>query len=250
MSTTTKPAFVFIHAFPLNASMWRHQVAFLQEKGFAVFAPDLPGFKGVPLCKPDLNEYAKYVLEKAKKSGVERSIVVGLSMGGYIAFRLLENEPDFVAGLVLADTRAIPDGEEAKHNRTTLAEQVIAKGIGFLKEKTLPNLLGKTTFHERQSVVQDVAKMIEEASVQGVANALLAMRDRPDSSPLLSKIAVPTLVVVGDEDALISTKEASAMASSVNGAKLVVIKEAGHLTALEQADAFSKALFDFYQENF
>jgi len=245
-----RPTFVFIHAFPLNASMWRHQVAFLQEKGFAVFAPDLPGFHGAPLCKPDLNEYARYVLERAKEAKVERGIVVGLSMGGYIAFRIVEKEPDFVAGLVLADTRATPDSEDARHTRTTLKEQVIANGIGFLKEKVLPNLLGKTTFKKQQAVVRDVERMIEEASAQGVANALLAMRDRPDSSPLLSKIAVPTLVLVGDQDALVSVQEASGMASKIRGARLVVIKEAGHLTALEQPDAFNMALFDFYKENF
>jgi len=243
-------SFVFIHAFPLNASMWRHQVAFLREKGIEVFAPDLPGFRGVPLCKPDLNQYAEYVVEKAKEVGVEQAVVVGLSMGGYIVFRLFEKEPDFVAGLVLADTRATADTEEVRRNRTMLAEEVIAKGIVPLKERILPNLLGKTTLEKREEIVHEVARMIDEASPEGVANALLAMRDRPDSSPLLPKIQVPTLVIVGNEDTFTPPNEVRSIASRVARAKFVLLEEAGHLTALEQPDAFNEALFDFYRENF
>lgn len=236
---------VFLHAFPLNAAMWADQFEALD--GRPLLAPDFPGFGGRAPGQADLNAFARAALDAMDGAGFDRAVVVGLSMGGYVAFRLHNLAPERVAGLVLADTRPAGDDEAGKAKRTAQAARVRQEGPGWMPEALIPALLGATTRRERPGVVSRVEALMGEADAEGVARALEAMRDRPDSTPGLAGIRVPTLVVVGEEDTLTPPSDARAMAAAVPRSRLEVIPGAGHLANLEAPDAFNRILLDFLE---
>jgi 3-oxoadipate enol-lactonase len=234
---------VFLHAFPLNADMWARQVEALAPR--QVVAPHFPGFGGRAPGEATLDAFARAVLADMDRAGIRRAAVVGLSMGGYAAFRLHALAPERVAGMVLADTRAGADDEAGKARRADQAERVRREGVGWMPDAMSPALLGETTRRERPDVVARVRAMIAGAEPEGVARALEAMRARPDSTPRLGEIRVPVLVVVGEEDTLTPPSEARKIADAVPGARLVVLSGAGHLANLEAPEAFDAALLDW-----
>ncbi len=234
---------VFLHAFPLNADMWKGQLQALGDR--PTLAPHFPGFGGRAPGSADLAAFARAVLEDMDAAGIPRAVVVGLSMGGYTAFRLQAIAPERVAGLVLADTRAGADDEAGRAKRTTQAERARREGLGWLADTMLPGLLGETTRRERPDVVAAVGSLIAQADAEGVARALEAMRGRPDSSADLPKIRVPVLVLVGEEDTLTPVAESRRIVEGVPEGQLVIVPGAGHLTNLEAPDAFNEALRAF-----
>jgi pimeloyl-ACP methyl ester carboxylesterase len=237
---------VLLHAFPLNAEMWARQKAALD--GRTVLAPDLPGFGSSPPGEESLDGFAEQVVLAMDAAGIERAVVAGLSMGGYVALRLWDRWPERVAGLVLADTRAGADSPEAAERREEQASRARNEGVAWLAESMLPNVLGPTTLQERPEVVEHVRRMMEGASAEGVARALLAMRGRPDSTDLLRRIDVPVLAIVGEEDTLTPPAEARLIAESVPDGRLEVLPGAGHLSNLENPEAFEAVLGRFLAE--
>jgi 3-oxoadipate enol-lactonase len=224
--------------------MWTPQREALA--GRTVLAPDFPGFGREPAAgAPDLDHFARSVLRHLDTAGIEKAVVVGLSMGGYVAFRLHALAPDRIAGLVLADTKAGRDDDATRAKRTDQAARVRREGVGWLPEAMLPGLLGETTRRARPDVVAVVRALIESANPEGVSRALEAMRERPDSTADLESIGVPVLVLVGEEDTLTPVAEARKIADGVPDGRLVVIPAAGHLSNLENPAAFNKALAEF-----
>ena len=234
---------VFLHAFPLNASMWVGQRAAIRDR--ATLAPHHPGFGGRPMVDPDLDRYASAAAEEMDAAGLRQAVLVGLSMGGYVALRFQALWPERVAAMVLADTRAGADDEAGRAKRTAQAERARGEGVGWLSEAMLPALLGETTRREREAVVARVRTLVQAAKPEGVARALEAMRGRPDSRPTLGAVRVPVLVVVGEEDTLTPVAESRLIATSVPHARLEVIPGAGHLSNLEAPEAFNRVLLDF-----
>lgn len=247
MKSMKRPDVVFLHAFPLNHRMWDGQVHRLNGAGFRVLAPDVPGFGGRALVGGSLSRYAREILAGLDDMGVDRAVFVGLSMGGYLAFRVYEQAPQRVLGLVLADTKAGADPEEMRGIRTTQAERARSEGIGWLADEMVPRLLGETTRRDRPTVVEGVRDLIQEADPEGVATALEAMRDRPDSGSLLRRIQSPVLVLVGEEDGLTPPDEARRMAEALPCTRLAVIPGAGHLSSMENPAAFDESLLAFLE---
>jgi len=237
---------VLLHAFPLTAEMWARQKAALE--GRTVLVPDLPGFGSSPPGPASLDGFAEGVVRAMDAVGVDRAVVAGLSMGGYVALRLWDRWPERVAGLVLADTRAGADSPEAAARRDEQARRARREGLAWLAESMLPNVLGPTTLQQQPGVVEHVRRMMEGANAEGVARALLAMRDRPDSTELLRRIDVPVLAIVGEEDTLTPPSEARLIAESVPDGRLEVLPDAGHLSNLENPEAFQAALERFLGE--
>lgn len=234
---------VFLHAFPLNAGMWRPQVEALPDR--TVLAPQFPGFGGRAQGEASLDAFARAVLADMDAAGVERAVVVGLSMGGYVAFRLHALAPERVAALVLADTRAGADDDAGRGRRADQAARARAEGVAWLADAMLPALLGATTRAERPEAVAETRRLIAAADAEGVARALEAMAARPDSGPRLAEIAVPVLALAGDEDTLTPVAEARRIAEGVPDGRLVVLPGAGHLSNIETPDAFNEALLSF-----
>jgi 3-oxoadipate enol-lactonase len=234
---------VFLHAFPLNAAMWRGQVEALA--GRRTLAPDFPGFGGRAPGEATLDHFARAALADMDAAGIQRAVVVGLSMGGYVAFRLHDIAPERVAAMVLADTRAGADDEAGRAKRTAQAARVREEGVSWMADALLPALLGATTRQERPGVVAAASALISAADPEGVARALEAMRDRPDSTAGLERIRVPVLALAGEEDTLTPVSEARVIAGSVPDGRLEVVAGAGHLSNLEAPEAFDRALREF-----
>jgi pimeloyl-ACP methyl ester carboxylesterase len=234
---------VLLHGFPLSSRMWSRERALLASR--RVLVPDFPGFGDGPPGPQTLDGFAEGVIDEMDQAGLDQAVIVGLSMGGYVAFRLHARWPARVAGLVLADTRAGADDEPGRKKRDDQAERVRREGVGWMPDALLPAFLGETTRRERPTIVDTVRGWIADANPEGVVRALWAMRDRPDSTSVLPDIAVPVLALVGEEDTLTPVAEARRIAESVPQGRLVVLPGAGHLSNLENPDAFQRELVSF-----
>lgn len=248
------PPLLFVHAFPLRADMWAPQFA-ARPAGWRVLAPDLSGFGGSPRSAATparhVRDHAADLLALlAAAASSTPAVIVGLSMGGYIAFECWRQRPDLVRGLVLADTRAEADGDEARQRRRDMQATAREQGMHAIAEAMLPNLLGATAQTTNPHLAVEVRALIEANEASGVIDALEVLRTRPDSRDMLARIACPTLVLVGEEDTLTPKPLAQAMADGIDGATLVIVPRAGHLSNLEHPVAFTGALTDWLTRSF
>ena len=225
--------------------MWDGQLA-LAESGWHVIAPQLRGFDAAgdpPAASVD--DYAGDVIDLLDALHVTQAVVGGLSMGGYVAFALLRLAARYVQGLILADTRAQADTPEGVAGRTRMLQLLQDKGPSAVADEMIPKLLGETTRTKRPAVEERVRSLALASSADAIAGAIRAMMTRPDSTPLLSAIHVPTLIVVGDEDTVTPPAASEEMHRAIAGSELVRIPEAGHLSNLERPDVFTAALTAF-----
>jgi 3-oxoadipate enol-lactonase len=238
---------LLVHAFPLRARMWEPQLESLGER-WRFIAPDLMGFGNSDA--PDdasgysVDSFADDLKALLDELGIDRVVLVGLSLGGYVALAFLRRYRSVVSALVLADTRSEADAPEAIEKRTNQQGTVREQGPGALTEGLLGALLGEPTREKKPDVVETVRTLMENPPA-GYVGALEAMKGRPDSTPDLASIDVPTLIVVGENDTLTPPELSRRMHEHIGGSRLVVIPEAGHLSNLEAPEAFNGALAEF-----
>lgn len=236
---------VLLHAFPLNRTMWEPQIAALFGECRCI-VPDLRGFGESPRGGPySMDRHADDVAALLDVLQVERAVVGGLSMGGYVALAMWRRHRDRVRALMLADTRAGADTAEGRQKRDDLIAVARKEGSSGVAERQITGLVGKSTREKQPELVDRVRSIMDGESEEGIIGALEAMKGRPDSTALLGEIDVPTLVVVGDEDTVTPPKEARAMHEAIRGSRLEIIPGAGHLSNLERPAAFNAALSDF-----
>ncbi len=237
---------LLIHGFPLDRTLWAAQIQGLADAA-RVIAPDLRGCgeSGMPNGTVSMDTYADDLRGLLDALGIKNVVVCGLSMGGYITFAFFRQNAHRVRGLILADTKAGPDSPEGKQGRDDNIALAHAEGASAVGDKMMPKLLTPKTLAERADISNTTRTMMARQTVAAVVGALKAMRDRPDSTPTLAEITVPTLVITGAEDTLIPVKEAEAMRDAIRGARLVSIPSAAHLANLEQPDAFNAAVREF-----
>ena len=246
---------LLLHAFPLSRRMWQPQLAGLAGS-CRLLAPDLPGFGGSPpwpaaanaagACR--MEDMAAAAVALLDASGVAAAVVCGLSMGGYVALALYELFRDRVRGLVLADTRAGADDEAGRERRLESARAVESGGpqaLAALAGSLVPRLIAPRTRTARTDLVAWLHQEIAAAPPAGIAAAQRGMAERPDRTSLLPRIAVPTLVVVGEEDEITPPAESMILRDRIPGARLAAIAGAGHLSSLEQPEGFNGALREF-----
>ena len=229
------PVVVLLHAFPMSGEMWRPQLEALKD--FRVLIPDLRGFGKTPLVGPWLIEHAAAdVLETIP---AVKAAFVGLSMGGYVALQIAASAPDRASALALCDTRAEPDANENKAKRAGAIELVRAKGVSAFLDPFFKDAVSN------QKALPMLRGVAEKASPEAVMHALSALAARPDSVPGLSKIKVPTAILVGSQDKVTPLPLSEAMRSKIPGAELHVIPDAGHFSNAENPDAFNERLLGF-----
>jgi 3-oxoadipate enol-lactonase len=240
---------LLLHAFPLNKAQWEPQVRALGDR-FRLVAIDLKGFgeSDAPEGRGNysMDDYAREVKAVLDDLGAPQATLVGLSMGGYIAFAFRRLFPAAVSALVLADTRAEADPPEGVEKRSNQQDQVEKEGTAGLIEAMPAALLGEKTRANKPDVVEEVRRLMSN-SPAGYVGALEAMKTRPDSTGDLASIDVTTLIVVGEEDTLTPPDFSRSMHEAIGGSRLVVIPEAGHLSNLEAPDAFNGALAEFLE---
>jgi 3-oxoadipate enol-lactonase len=236
---------VLLHAFPLNATMWAPQLPALMN-GCRCLAPDLRGFGASPVAGPHtMDQYADDVAAMLDALGIERAVIAGLSMGGYVALALWRRHRERIRALVLADTRATPDSPEAAAKRVELMAVAREGGAAAVAERQIVALLGTTTRAKHPEIEEDVRGLILRAPVEGIVGALDAIMHRADSTPLLPTIDVPTLIVVGAEDTITTPAESQAMHAAIAGSRIEIIEGAGHLSNLERPAAFNTVVSEF-----
>lgn len=235
---------VFLHAFPLNQSMWNDQVEALSGD-YRVITPDWRGFGGSSPGPATMDDFADDLAGLLDHLGVTEPIICGLSMGGYAAMAFLRRHPGRISALILADTRSTPDTEEARRTRLETAASVRRDGVAILLPGMTQRLLGQSTLATRPDIVERVNSMILSANSEGVARALEAMAAREDSTGLLRNVDVPTLIICGEEDVLTPPAEASQMSRAVHGSQLTLIAGAGHLPNIEKSAEFNETVMAF-----
>lgn len=237
---------VFLHAFPLNRTMWTAQETALSSQ-FRVITVDLRGHgeSDAPLWHYGMDQFADDVKTLLDHLSVPQAVFVGLSMGGYILFAFYRKYADRVKGVILADTRAQADTAEGKEGRFQMAQIAYKKGAAAIADLMIPKLFCPATVQTKPELVQKVRAMIEGNQVSGIAGDLMAMAERPDSIPLLSQITCPTQIIVGELDLATPPSDATLMVEQIPGARLAVIRGASHLSNLEQPDMFNQIVRSF-----
>jgi 3-oxoadipate enol-lactonase len=230
---------LLIHAWPVDARMWEPQREAVRD--VPVVAPHLPGFGGTEPAGEVLTMRAATdrVLAELDAAGMDRAVVSGLSLGGYVAFEVWRTARDRVAGLVLANTRAVSDAPEGAEGRRALAARLRSEGNILVDEP--PPLLSE---HASEDLRTRVRGWIADQPVEAIASAAVGMAERPDSTPDLATIDVPTLAITSTGDRLIPPAITAEMAGQIPGARLQTIEGAGHLSNVEGSDAFSEALLE------
>jgi pimeloyl-ACP methyl ester carboxylesterase len=259
------PAVLLVHGYPFDRTMWRDQIEFLSTNGFRAIAPDLRGLgesvaqtsvcesaevnhrlKSVPLTTMD--DMARDVDALMDELKIDRAVICGLSLGGYVAFEFAKLFPARLNGLVLAGTRAPADNEQEKQARFQQVEQMLANGMSGIAEASLPKLLAPRTLAEKLEVVARIREMILRADPQGAAAAQRGMAARRDYSDDLPGIEVPTLVIVGRNDPIRPVADAEFMHDRIRDSRLEIIEDAAHMTNMEQPEAFNRFLLRFTED--
>ena len=242
---------VLLHAFPLDHRMWRDQQRALTAGGYRVLTPNYRGFGGnrQPLpTTPNLDTFADDVVTLLDECDIERAVVGGLSLGGYVTLNLLRRYPDRLAGLILADTRADADGPAALATRLAFADRVDAQGSDWVPAAVLPALLGAPAQADA-ALVAELSAWIRGNDPAAIAWTQRAMAARPDSFAALRAFDGPALVLVGDEDATTPVATVARIAAALPGAaptrRFVQILSAGHLSAVEQPAAVTEVMLDW-----
>jgi 3-oxoadipate enol-lactonase len=237
---------VLLHAFPLNARMWEPQLG-IAQRGWHVIAPQARGVDGGDSDPPatTIDDYTADLVDLLDRLHIDDAVICGLSMGGYLAFSLFRRAANYVRALVLADTRPQADTMEGRQARLATLSLLEAHGPAAVVDSLLPKLLAEATRARRPDVVNRVRELAAANSAASLAGAIRVLMSRPDSMSLLPSIRVPTLIVVGEDDAITPPTVAEEMSALIPGAGLVRIQAAGHLSSLERPDAFNDALARF-----
>jgi 3-oxoadipate enol-lactonase len=232
---------LWIHGFPFASGIYEQQLAI---RGVRHVMPDLPGFGQSRPQGDDISieGYARICIDLLHHRGMDRAVIAGFSMGGYVAFAIARLAPERMRGLILIDTRETADTDEARKGRYESIEKVKKEGVRPLVESMLPKMLTPRAPREMRDRVREI---MSSSSPEGVIAALRAMATRPDSTPLLQKIAVPTLILVGEEDKLTPPADAERMATAISGARLGRIEGAAHLSNYEKAIEVNRAVGAF-----
>jgi len=232
---------VLLHGFPFNRSLWSEQVDEL-SKSHRVITPDLRGFgeSDSSAGTATMTRMAEDIAALLDHLQIPRAVIGGLSMGGYAVLAFYKLFPSRVRALVLADTRPQGDTPEAKQGRAEQAQRALAEGMGPIADSMLPKLLTPETVAKRPEVVRRIMEMMMKTKPEGAAAALLGMAAREDQTDLLTKIIVPTLIVVGRDDAITPVADSEKMHSTIVESRLVIIEGAGHVSNIEQAGAFNR----------
>jgi pimeloyl-ACP methyl ester carboxylesterase len=238
---------VLVHGHPFNRSMWQPQVERFGRSGWRVIAPDLRGYGDTTVVpgKTTLETFARDIAALLDELGVDRAVVGGLSMGGQIVMEFQRLFPERVAGLVLADTTAQAETEAGRRLRHEMADRLLREGMGPYADDVLPMMIAPYNIEAQPSVAERVLAMMRNTSPDGAAAALRGRAERPDYLEMLSRIGVPALVVVGQDDAFTPVADARLMYERIPDASIVVIGGAAHMPNLERRAEFDAALEEF-----
>jgi pimeloyl-ACP methyl ester carboxylesterase len=241
------PVLLLVHGFPLDHTMWLGQIRHFSKTN-RVIVPDLRGFgqSGVTTGTVTMQRYADDLARLLDAMRIQEPVCVcGLSMGGYIAFQFFQHHRRRLKSLILCDCRSVADDEAGKKNRENVATRVLKEGPDFLATALAEKLFAKKRLEAKDPIVTETQTLIRRTHPEGIAAASRGMAARPDVTGVLASIDVPTLVIVGEEDAISPAKEMRTIADGIPGARFAEIKRAGHMSPLEDPAAVNAAIEEF-----
>lgn len=241
------PPVVLVHGHPFNRSMWAPQAAALASDGHRVITPDLRGYgeSGVVSGTTPLADFARDIAGLMDHLGLDEAVLGGLSMGGQIVMDFYRLFPERVCGLLLADTFAAAETPEGKVSRNAMADRLLAEGMGGYADEVIDKMITPYNVTDLPRTADDILHMMRTTPPEGAAAALRGRAERPDYSELLTRVAVPALVVVGADDAYTPVSDAEFMHRRLPDATLTVIQGAAHMPNLERPAEFNSALRAF-----
>lgn len=238
---------ILIHGFPLSRKMWRPQAEALAKAGCRVIAPDLRGCgeSGLPSGPVNMDTYGDDIVALMDHLGIDKAVVGGMSMGGYVLLNLLERYPQRVAAPIFMVTKAGGDDDAGKLRRTALAQLCRAQGSLPVAEAFRNLLFAPETLNDKPELVEEVFGWMRATDPEGAAVALLAMRDRKDCIPLLGSFSQPALVIGADQDQAIPVENSRFIAEGLPDADLCILHGGGHMVNLEQPTGLNQAILEF-----
>ena len=240
------PVIIFIHGFPFNKSMWNLQVESLKDN-YRLITYDIRGHGNSDADNEDfsIDLFASDLIGLMDALKIDRAILCGLSMGGYIALNVIGKHHERFDALILSDTQCIADTPEAKEKRMRTIESIKETGVEKYAEESIKNLFASESFTTRLKEIEDVREMIVKTSSQSLISTLLALSARKETCNILPEIKVPVLIMVGKRDKITPPAAAEFMHEKIKGSLLRIIDHAGHLSNLENPDEFNVQLKKF-----
>ena len=240
---------VFIHGFPFSKEMWKPQVDALKGSHFVV-TYDVRGHGGTDVGdgQYSIEYFVDDLIGLLDHLKISKAVIVGLSMGGYIALRAIERHPEQFQALVLADTRSETDGNEAKVKRAIQAKAIKIDGAKKFAEGFVKAVFWEKSFQTKPEAVEMIRTTIEKTPPLGIAGTLIALASRTDTTSSLADIKIPTLILVGEHDAITPPSASQSMKEKIPNSELYVIPEAAHMSNLENTTEFNKHLINFLKK--
>ena len=249
MGYRSSPAIVLIHGFPFSHAMWNPQIEVLKNS-FRIIAYDIRGHgkSNVGDGQYTLELFVDDLVALLDHLRLEKVVLCGLSMGGYIALRAIERNPERIRALVLCDTTSNADSNEAKLRRAASIKIVKCAGVAPYAQEFLKAVLTPQNIQNRMDLARSVLGMIESNSPVGICGTLLALAGRTETTTFLPKIHVPTLILVGEYDKITPPELSERMHTLIPNSKLQIVRNAAHLSNLEKPEEFTGHLLSFLKE--
>jgi 3-oxoadipate enol-lactonase len=240
------PALIFLHSFPFNKSMWNSQVKALEDS-YRIIACDIRGHGNSGAGGRDfsIELFVSDLIALMDILKIKKTAVCGLSMGGYIALRAVEDYPERFDALILSDTNCIADTSEVKEKRMTAIDSIRKNGVEKYADESIKNFFAAESFTDRAEEIAAVREMIVETPEQSLVSTLLALSVRKETCSKLAAIKIPVLIMVGKEDKITPPSAAQSMHEIINGSYLHIIEHSGHLSNLENPGEFNALLKKF-----
>ena len=237
---------IFVHGFPFSLETWEPQMRALPNH-FRAIAYDVRGHgqSDVGDGQYSIEFFVDDLISLMDHLVIKKTIVCGLSMGGYIALRAVERHPERFNGLVLCDTKSEPDSDEGKVKRAASLKSVKTNGVDPFAEGFVKAVFAESTFRDNPAIVEKVKSIIKTSSPIGIGGTLLALACRTDTTAVLSKLALPTLILCGEHDTLTTSKDAEFMHSRIKDSAMHLIPKSAHLSNMENSSVFNEKLLSF-----
>lgn len=241
-----KVPIIFLHGFPFDKSMWKNQVNYL-KLAYRLISVDLRSFgkSSAGHKKLNIDLFSDDVIQLMDVLEIDKAILCGLSMGGYIALNTISRYPERFAGLILCDTNCIADSKKMKEHRYKTIYQIEAEGINDFAEEFIENAFRRDSFVLKREVVKKIEATILSNTKQVITEGLKALSKREETCSALSSIKVPTLIICGRNDKITPVQQSEFLHRHIKNSELKIIERAAHLSNLEQPDVFNEHLLDF-----
>jgi 3-oxoadipate enol-lactonase len=241
----------FVHGFPFSLEMWSAQTDAVTGAGFRTLAYDVRGHgsSDVGDGQYTIEAHVDDLFALLDQLKIERTAIVGLSMGGYIALRALEREPARFSAVVLCDTKSEADNDEGRIRRATSARMVKKSGSAAYAAEYVKSMFTEESFTARRAAVESIRQIIARTPPLSIAGTLIALAARTDTSHSLASIAVPALILVGEKDAVTPLPSAQSMHEKIRGSELHVVPAAAHLSNIENPAFFNEKLLSFLKQS-